>query len=164
MRFLRFRLRLVMVLRFVVVMMRRLVCRLSVMVVRWLALMMRWPGGGLVVVVRRRRRSRMMMMVVVVIIVIPIALNQGIQHEFAGGKQQCNRCTQRNCQRLYFEYNRHLKLYFLLRALRRIARMTLALGPPTQSSTPAPFAVLALRLAPWLTSHCTISRWLSPQA
>ena len=134
-----------MVLRFVVVMVRRLVCRLSVMVVRWFALVV----GGLVcrLTVMVVRGGRMMMMVVVMV-VIPIVLNQSIQHEFAGGKQQCNRCTQRNCQRLYFEYNRHLKLYFLLRALRRIARMALALGPPTQSSTPAPFAVLASRLAP----------------
>ena len=70
----------------------------ALVVMRWLALMMRWLGGGLVVVVvvRRRWRSRMMMMMVVVIIVIPIALNQGIQHEFAGGKQQRDRCTQRN--------------------------------------------------------------------
>ena len=93
MRFLRFRLRLVMVLRFVVVMVRRLVCRLTVMVVR----------GG-----------RMMMMVVVMMVVIPIVLNQSIQHEFAGGKQQCNRCTQRNCQRLYFEYNRHFETLFFV--------------------------------------------------
>ena len=84
-----------MVLRFVVVMVRRLVCRLSVMVVRRLALVV----GGLVcrLTVMVVRGGRMMMMVVVVMVVIPIVLNQSIQHEFAGGKQQCNRCTQRNC-------------------------------------------------------------------
>ena len=117
MRFLRFRLRLVMVLRFVVVMVRRLVCRLSVMMMRWLVCRLT------VMVVRGCR-----MMVVVMMVVIPIVLNQSIQHEFAGGKQQCNRCTQRNCQRLYFEYNRHFETLFFVASFAQNGAYDLGVG------------------------------------
>ena len=69
-----------------------------------------------------------MMMMVVVMVVIPIVLNQSIQHEFAGGKQQCNRCTQRNCQRLYFEYNRHFETLFFVASFAQNGAYDLGVG------------------------------------
>jgi hypothetical protein len=41
--------------------------------------------------------GRRMMMVMMVVIIIPVILNQGIEHELTGGKEQRTRCGERYC-------------------------------------------------------------------